>query len=164
MNFLVDVATAGRSTRPTHDGARSLAVHALCDHGPERSAGRRRSPSGATCGDGSRQNIPAMASLVLLVLFALPWPSLPHVPTRPCDQADLLATDQLPILRHWFGTDALGRDLWLSVWFGARVRSPSGSRAALAQMVHRRLIGCLRVSNCGRVRHGPSGASSHHDR
>src|SRR6476661_3416297 len=68
-----------------------------------------------------RQNIPAMASLVLLLVFALLAIFAPLFATKPWDQADLLATYRLPSLEHWFGTDALGRDIWLSVWFGARV-------------------------------------------
>ena len=34
---------------------------------------------------------------------------------------ELFATNQPPSLKHWFGTDALGRDLFVRVLYGARI-------------------------------------------
>jgi hypothetical protein len=58
---------------------------------------------------------------------------VPMLATRRWDQVDLLAMYQTPSLDHWFGTDALGRDIWLSIWFGARVSLSVGLTAALAR-------------------------------
>jgi oligopeptide transport system permease protein len=98
-----------------------------------------------------RQNIPAMASLILLITFALLAILVPMLATRRWDQVDLFATYQRPSLDHWFGTDALGRDIWLSIWFGARVSLTVGLSAALAQMLIGVLIGCFSGLRGGRV-------------
>jgi len=98
-----------------------------------------------------RRNIPAMASLVLLIIFALLAILVPMLATRRWDQVDLFATYQRPSLDHWFGTDALGRDIWLSIWFGARVSLTVGLTAALAQMLIGVLIGCFSGLRGGRV-------------
>jgi len=98
-----------------------------------------------------RQNIPAMASLILLIIFALLAILVPMLATRRWDQVDLIATYQTPSLDHWFGTDALGRDIWLSIWFGARVSLTVGLTAALAQMLIGVLIGCFSGLRGGRV-------------
>jgi oligopeptide transport system permease protein len=98
-----------------------------------------------------RRNIPAMASLILLIIFALLAILVPMLATRRWDQVDLLATYQRPSLDHWFGTDALGRDIWLSIWFGARVSLTVGLTAALAQMLIGVLIGCFSGLRGGRV-------------
>lgn len=98
-----------------------------------------------------RRNIPAMASLILLIIFALLAILVPMLATRRWDQVDLFATYQRPSLDHWFGTDALGRDIWLSIWFGARVSLTVGLTAALAQMLIGVLIGCFSGLSGGRV-------------
>jgi oligopeptide transport system permease protein len=98
-----------------------------------------------------RRNIPAMASLILLIIFALLAILVPMLATRRWDQVDLFATYQRPSLDHWFGTDALGRDIWLSIWFGARVSLTVGLTAAMAQMLIGVLIGCFSGLRGGRV-------------
>jgi len=98
-----------------------------------------------------RRNIPAMASLILLIIFALLAVLAPMLSAKRWDLVDLFATYQRPSIEHWFGTDALGRDIWLSVWFGARVSLAVGLTAALAQMVIGVLIGCFSGLRGGRV-------------
>jgi oligopeptide transport system permease protein len=121
------------------------------DRGPEALAGRPALAFWSDVWRRFRQHTPAMASVVLLVLFALLAIFAPLFAARPWNQTDLLATYQLPSLQHWFGTDALGRDIWLSVWFGARVSLAVGLTAALAQMVIGVLIGCFSGLYGGRV-------------
>ena len=98
-----------------------------------------------------RQNIPAMTSLVVLAIFALAAIIAPFFAKHPWDYTDLMATYELPNWQHWFGTDALGRDIWISVWVGARVSLTVGLCAALAQMVIGVLIGCFSGLYGGRV-------------
>jgi oligopeptide transport system permease protein len=98
-----------------------------------------------------RQNIPAMVSLVVLAVFAVLAIVAPLLATHPWDYTDLFSTYQTPNGEHWFGTDALGRDIWTAVWVGARVSLTVGLTAALAQMVIGVLIGCVSGLYGGRV-------------
>ncbi len=98
-----------------------------------------------------RQNGPAMVSLVVLVLSAILAIVAPLFAKHPWDYTDLMSTYEQPNWEHWFGTDALGRDIWISVWVGARVSLTVGLTAALAQMVIGVLIGCFSGLYGGRV-------------
>ena len=51
------------------------------------------------------------------------------------DEADFLSIAQWPSKAHWFGTDALGRDLYVRVLYGARISLSIGVVAALVNMV-----------------------------
>lgn len=118
---------------------------------PETLAGRNALAFWSDVWRRYRRNIPAMASLILLIVFALLAIFAPMLSATRWDQVDLFATYQRPSLTHWFGTDALGRDIWLSVWFGARVSLAVGLTAALAQMVIGVLIGCFSGLRGGRI-------------
>jgi oligopeptide transport system permease protein len=98
-----------------------------------------------------RQNIPAIVSLVVLAVFAVLAIVAPLLARHPWDYTDLFSTYQTPNGEHWFGTDALGRDIWTAVWVGARVSLTVGLTAALAQMVIGVLIGCVSGLYGGRV-------------
>ena len=118
---------------------------------PEALSGRKALAFWSDVWRRYRRNIPAMASLILLIAFALLAVLAPMLAARRWDQVDLFATYLRPSLDHWFGTDALGRDIWLSVWFGARVSLAVGLTAALAQMVIGVLIGCFSGLRGGRI-------------
>jgi oligopeptide transport system permease protein len=118
---------------------------------PEALSGRKALAFWSDVWRRYRRNIPAMASLILLIVFALLAIMAPLLATRRWDQVDLFATYQRPSLDQWFGTDALGRDIWLSVWFGARVSLTVGLTAALAQMAIGVLIGCFSGLRGGRI-------------
>jgi oligopeptide transport system permease protein len=118
---------------------------------PEALSGRKALAFWSDVWRRYRRNIPAMASLILLIVFALLAILAPLLATRRWDQVDLFATYQRPSLDQWFGTDALGRDIWLSVWFGARVSLTVGLTAALAQMAIGVLIGCFSGLRGGRI-------------
>ncbi|KAA5808088.1 ABC transporter permease [Thermoanaerobacterium thermosaccharolyticum] len=68
-----------------------------------------------------KMNKVAMASLVFLILLVLMAIFGPYM--RPFDYAhqDLFNTNKPFSKVHWFGTDYLGRDLFVRVWMGARV-------------------------------------------
>jgi oligopeptide transport system permease protein len=90
-----------------------------------------------------RRNIPALIGVVIIflfVIFALIGPAM--MPYR-YDKVDLLSTYQVPSSAHWFGTDALGRDIWCRVWVGARVSLLIGIVSALSQMVIGTIIGSI---------------------
>ena len=50
------------------------------------------------------------------------------------DEADFLSIAQWPSKAHWFGTDALGRDLYVRVLYGARISLSIGVVAALVNI------------------------------
>ena len=98
-----------------------------------------------------RRNPAAMASLALLAVFAALAIVVPLTSPYNIAATDLFSTYQRPSWEHWFGTDALGRDIWLQVWFGARVSLTVGLVAALAQMLIGVVIGCFSGLYGGRV-------------
>ena len=70
--------------------------------------------------------------IVIISLFAIFGPMLcPYE----YDQADFLSIAQWPSKAHWFGTDALGRDLFVRVLYGARISLSIGVVAALVNMI-----------------------------
>jgi oligopeptide transport system permease protein len=120
-------------------------------HPADALAGRASIAFWSDVGRRFRKNIPAMISLVVLIDFALLAIIAPLFAKHPWDYTDLMSTYQLPNWEHWFGTDALGRDIWISVWVGGRVSLSVGLSAALAQMVIGVLIGCVSGLYGGRV-------------
>ncbi len=57
--------------------------------------------------------------VIALILLALLAPVL-H-PYDPSTDRDYLARLKPPSLQHWFGTDGLGRDVLVLVWYGLRI-------------------------------------------
>lgn len=98
-----------------------------------------------------RQNKLAMASLVVLALIvvaALYGPRLLHY-----DYAtnDLLNTNKPPSAEHWFGTDELGRDMWVRTWTGARISLTIGLAAALIDLLIGMIYGGIMGYFGGRI-------------
>ena len=70
--------------------------------------------------------------IAIITLFAIFGPMLcPYA----YDDADFFSVSQPPSAAHWFGTDALGRDLYVRVLYGARISLSIGVVAALVNMV-----------------------------
>jgi peptide/nickel transport system permease protein len=63
--------------------------------------------------------------LVIAIVIVITIASLAIVGPMLCkyspDQVDILAQNQPPSTDHWFGTDALGRDLFTRIVYGARL-------------------------------------------
>ncbi len=68
-----------------------------------------------------RGNKVAMVSAVILVLVILMAVFQPMASPYTYDEQDLFAINQGPSSEHWFGTDELGRDIFVRCWEGARV-------------------------------------------
>lgn len=83
-----------------------------------------------------------MGIVIVMILFAVigPWLS----PYSYADQ-DLTAANAWPSARHWFGTDTLGRDLFVRVLYGARISLSIGLAASLINV----FIGVLYGSIAG---------------
>lgn len=81
-----------------------------------------------------KKNKLAMAGLYtigLIIAIALvgPWLS-----TISYSDQNLLAANQPPSAAHWFGTDSLGRDLFIRVLYGARISLSIGIVASLINL------------------------------
>ncbi|MGH7711515.1 MAG: ABC transporter permease [Gemmatimonadaceae bacterium] len=83
---------------------------------------------------------PAVAFVSLLLLLAL---SAPLVAPFAPDAVDLASRRASPSLSHWFGTDALGRDVLSRVLYGARVSLAVGVLSAALAVSLGAAIGAL---------------------
>ncbi len=63
----------------------------------------------------------AMVSAVILLIIILMAVFQPMVSKYAYDEQDWFAINQGPSAEHWFGTDELGRDIFVRCWEGARV-------------------------------------------
>lgn len=68
-----------------------------------------------------RGNKVAMVSAVILILIIGMAIFQPMFSKYTYDQQDWFAINQGPSAEHWFGTDELGRDIFVRCWEGARV-------------------------------------------
>ena len=68
-----------------------------------------------------RSNPVAMVSMGILALIVILAIVIPFVSPYAYDQQDYTAINQGPSAQHWFGTDSLGRDIFVRCWAGARV-------------------------------------------
>lgn len=81
-----------------------------------------------------KKNRPAMIGLytiVFIIIAAVAGPWLSHVSYS--DQ-NLMQANQPPSAAHWFGTDNLGRDLFIRVLYGARISLAIGVVASLINL------------------------------
>ncbi|MGL5380406.1 ABC transporter permease [Clostridium sp.] len=62
----------------------------------------------------------ALVSLIVIILIIIASAIVPSISKFAFDATDLSKTNLKPNGMHWFGTDALGRDLFVRVMYGAR--------------------------------------------
>jgi len=67
------------------------------------------------------KNRVALISLGVILLYIILAVVGPYMTPYDFKSNNPDATDMLPNVEHWFGTDSLGRDLWERVWMGGRV-------------------------------------------
>ena len=68
--------------------------------------------------------------LITLCAIFVPWFSKYDYATN-----NLLATNELPSMAHWFGTDQLGRDIFVRVMYGARYSLVIGFAASILNLL-----------------------------
>ncbi|AIF53091.1 ABC transporter permease [Pelosinus sp. UFO1] len=98
-----------------------------------------------------QKNKMAMAGLyivVFVILIAAIGPVLSHASYS--DQ-DLSQANQSPSIEHWFGTDNLGRDLFIRVLYGARISMSIGIVASLLNFTVGVLYGGIAGFSGGKV-------------
>lgn len=77
-----------------------------------------------------RQNKMAMTALGILGLIVLAAIFAPFFSKYNYYSNDLMSTNKPPSSDHWFGTDDLGRDIFVRTWYGARISLIVGLAAA----------------------------------
>lgn len=80
-----------------------------------------------------KKNKVAMLSMCFILLLAVVAVVAPMASSGSHADVDFAAMNEEPSAEHWFGTDNLGRDLWLRTWMGARVSLFIALIAALVQ-------------------------------
>ena len=65
-------------------------------------------------------NLPALLGAAVIIWMVVLAIFAPVIAPYPYDQTNLNAVEQPPSIAHWFGTDALGRDMFSRVVWGAR--------------------------------------------
>lgn len=88
-----------------------------------------------------KQNKVAMASLIFIVVLTVFAVAAPMLSSLNHADVDYGAMNQSPSSEHWFGTDNLGRDLWVRIWMGARVSLFIALVAAVVQSTIGIIIG-----------------------
>ncbi|WP_069650258.1 ABC transporter permease [Caloranaerobacter ferrireducens] len=68
-----------------------------------------------------KENKLAIASMILLGLLIVLSLVGPYMQPYDFDEQDFMSINKPPSAEHWFGTDALGRDIFVRCWMGARV-------------------------------------------
>lgn len=81
------------------------------------------------------RNPVAMISLGTLLVIILMAIIGPHMVAFNYYSNDLMNTNKPPSGEHWFGTDNLGRDMWVRTWMGARISLIVGFSAALIDLL-----------------------------
>lgn len=98
-----------------------------------------------------RRNRVATASLAFIVVIAVLSIVVPELSPYRYDETDMAVPNARPSAEHWFGTDALGRDLWTRVWVGGRVSLLVGVVGAIIPSVLGVIIGGISGYLGGRV-------------
>lgn len=88
-----------------------------------------------------KKNNVAFISLLVIVLYILMAIFAPMLSKYEYTAIDSSKMNQFISSEHWFGTDELGRDLWVRVWRGARVSLTIGFVATIMNTVVGGLIG-----------------------
>lgn len=88
-----------------------------------------------SCWRRFRKDKLAMLGLLVLIVMTLFAIFAPIFSPYTYDQTDFLAMLQWPSAKHWFGTDKMGRDIFVRTMYGARISLSIGFVAAGINMV-----------------------------
>ena len=82
-----------------------------------------------------RDNPAALAGLLFLIVLIVMAIFAPMLSVWSVTAQDLKSQNMPPSSLHWFGTDDLGRDIFVRTWYGARISLFVGLMAALIDFV-----------------------------
>ncbi|MCG9625466.1 oligopeptide ABC transporter permease OppC [Vibrio mediterranei] len=97
------------------------------------------------------RNKAAMVSLLILFVMTMAVIFLPMVASYTFDDTDWYAMHAAPSTEHWFGTDSLGRDLYVRTLIGGRISLMVGVLGALVAVLIGTLYGATSGFIGGRV-------------
>ncbi len=97
------------------------------------------------------QNKPALFGLVLLILLMTGAIFVPLISSHTYYETCLHLKNTSPNFQFWFGTDELGRDLFVRIWWGARISLFVGICAAIIDMIIGVFYGALAGMIGGKV-------------
>jgi peptide/nickel transport system permease protein len=86
-------------------------------------------------------NMNARAGLVIIVLFGIIAVFAPKIAPYGFDDENLVGRLKAPSAEHWLGTDALGRDVYSRVLYGARISMTIGFVAVAGALSTGALLG-----------------------
>jgi peptide/nickel transport system permease protein len=90
-----------------------------------------------------RHHKPAIISLALLVIMTMLVVFAPLIAPYEFDEVDFKNTKSAPTLKHWMGTDDLGRDQFTRILYGGRISLLIGFCAALVGTLLGSVIGSI---------------------
>ncbi|KZS47709.1 diguanylate cyclase [Paenibacillus glucanolyticus] len=82
-----------------------------------------------------RKNKLAMAGLIIMILIIIMAIIGPMISNYDYETNDYMNTNMPPSSEHWFGTDDLGRDVFVRTWMGARISLTVGLAAAAIDLM-----------------------------
>ena len=82
-------------------------------------------------------------SLIVLFIFIVLSIMAPIISSIPYESTNVDIRNLAPNIDHLFGTDTLGRDLWVRVWMGTRVSLLIGIVSSLVSQLFGNAIGCM---------------------
>lgn len=82
-----------------------------------------------------KMNKVAMASMIFIVALLICAIVIPLVTHNDYFTTDLAGKNKKPSAEHWFGTDDLGRDVFVRIWYGARISLEVGLAAAFIDLI-----------------------------
>ncbi|MCR4633900.1 MAG: ABC transporter permease [Erysipelotrichaceae bacterium] len=101
--------------------------------------------------DRFRRNKLALGGLIFLIIMIILAIVVPQVAPYQFDTQDMANRNALPSLQHLFGTDKLGRDIFVRIMYGARVSLSIGFSTAAINLVIGILYGGISGYIGGRV-------------
>ena len=101
--------------------------------------------------DRFRKNKLALYGLVFLVIMIILAIFVPILAPYEFDTQDMVNRNAMPSLQHFFGTDKLGRDIFVRVMYGARISLSIGFSTAAINLVIGILYGGISGYVGGRV-------------
>ncbi|MEC8306464.1 MAG: ABC transporter permease [Chlamydiota bacterium] len=90
-------------------------------------------------------------SLCILLFLGISSLVIPMVSQHTYHHIDVAAKNMPPSLLHWFGTDDLGRDLFVRIWCGARISLSVGLIVACVDTLFGTLYGAIAALFGGKI-------------